>query len=172
MIKIISNIIIVGCCSAIGASLANQYVQRIRSIRVVQSILVQLETDTIHYSLLLPDAIEKSGKSVGGEWGKFFIKVAEILKNRKEYTVADAWQTSLNHSRKRLFLKQPEYEILYRFGGQLGRSDKESQLKYFQLVQHQLKIEEKNADEMRLKYEKMYRSLGVLSGLAIAIILI
>lgn len=171
ILKIISSCIIIICCSLLGIHMSKRYGQRIVNIRILQNILTQLETEIVHYSTFLPQAIENSINSLGGEWEPFFKGIINRLQLGNESTVAEAWGESLKTLKNNPFIGKAEYEIMYRFGKQLGSSDKKSQEKYFELVQNQLTIEEKNAQESRLKYEKMYRSLGLLLGLSIAIIL-
>lgn len=170
-LKIISNIVIIICCTLLGIHMSHRYTRRIYNIRILQSILAHLETEIIHYSTFLSQAIRNSVKSLGGEWRLFFIEIARVLEEKNESSLADAWQESIKPLQNNAYIGKAEYEIMYRFGMQLGSSDKKSQEKYFQLAQEQLKIEEKNAQQLRLKYDRMYRSLGILLGLGIAIIL-
>jgi stage III sporulation protein AB len=119
----------------------------------------------------LAHAIRKSSKSVKGDWKPVFDNIVEALESRMEYSLSEVWQESLRSLKHNPNIHKAEYEIMQRFGLQLGNSDKISQEKYFQLTQEQLKIEENSAREERLKYSRMYYNLGILLGLGIAIIL-
>jgi len=171
MIKIISSIIIIICCTLLGLYRANQYVQRVKEIRMLKAALVQLETEVIHFSSIISEAASRVGESMKGPWKSFFCQVARELADKREYTVGECWKKNLYRYRKDFFIAEPEFEILIRFGEKLGSSNRESQRKYFELVQQQLDVEEKNAVELCSKYVQMYRNLGILCGLAIAIIL-
>jgi stage III sporulation protein AB len=171
ILKIAASIIIVICCGLLGLIKANCYVQRVREIGMLKAALVQLETEVIHFSSFISEAMAKVGKSLQGPWKAFFYKVAQELNDKTEYTVGECWKKNLDYYKKHFFIGESEYEILVRFGEKLGTSDRESQRKYFELVQQQLHVEEKKAEQLCSKYERMYRSLGILCGLAIAIIL-
>ena len=171
MIKITSSIIIVICCALLGLYKANHYVQRVKEIRMLKAALIQLETEVIHFSSIISEATARVGESMRGPWKSFFCQVARDLADRTEYTVGDCWRKNLDRYRKDFCIAEPEYEILVRFGEKLGSSNRDSQKKYFELVQQQLDVEEKNAVKLCSKYVQMYRSLGILCGLAIAIIL-
>ena len=170
-LKVASSIAIVVCCTLLGMHMAFRYKQRIYNIRVLQSILANLETEIVYYSTFLSQAIRNSIKALDGDWKTFFAEVADILENKKEYSLTETWAKSLNKIQKSPYIGKVELDIMYRFGLQLGSSDKLNQQKYFKIVQQQLKTEEENARQLHLRYGKMYRSLGLLLGLGIAIIL-
>ena len=62
--------------------------------------------------------------------------------------------------------------MLVSFGRMLGVSDCEGQIKNIRLAIEQLKIQEQKAEIDRGKNEVMYKRLGFLGGLALALLLI
>lgn len=171
LLKIISSVIIIVCCTLLGMHMSYRYNRRIYNIRTLQSILTHLEAEIIHYSTFLSQAIQNSVMSLEGEWKPFFIEISRALEGKNEYSMSDAWRESIKSLQNNSYIGKAEYDIMCRFGMQLGSTDKISQEKYFELALEQLKTEEDNAQRLRLKYSRMYRSLGVLLGLGIAIIL-
>mgnify|MGYP000394787936 CR=1 FL=1 len=172
ILKIISSAAIIASATALGVQYASRYGLRAKEIRAFQSALVQLESEILYYDTLLPDALMEIGALTEGEVGKFFTEAGRRLKSKRGQTIDDAWRKALDHSRQNLNLTQEDYELILDFGGQLGLSDKEGLRKYFQLIQSRLKNQEAKAEEERNRYEKMAKSLGLLGGLAIAIILL
>jgi stage III sporulation protein AB len=172
IIKLLTSCIIISCCTWMGIQSANRYSQRIKEIRILQHSLSVLETEILHYLTILPEALERIAASTNGILGQFFHNVSEKLINRQDYTVSKAWRNTLEEIKSEISLHQEEIDLLIRFGDNLGISDKEGQHRYFELIQDQLKKQERSAEETRSKYERMYRSLGVLGGLALAIILL
>ena len=63
-------------------------------------------------------------------------------------------------------------DILKKLGKLLGQTDVEGQISEIEVVTKFLDTQLSNAEEERNKNEKMYRTLGIVSGLTIAIILI
>jgi stage III sporulation protein AB len=120
----------------------------------------------------LPEAVEKATVSVQGGIKEFFCEFAHRLQDRSGDTAAEAWEKALKSWAKHLFITTEDLHILLTFGKVLGISDKESQQRYFQILQNQLKNQEKKAEEACSRYQNMYRNLGVLGGLALAIILL
>ena len=100
-----------------------------------------------------------------------FRDFAGRLQNKLGDSVTEAWQESLKACEKSLHITAEEIRILVSFGGVLGSGDKGSQQRYFKIVQNQLKNQEIKAENACSKYQNMYKSLGLLGGLAVAILL-
>ena len=172
ILKIVNSCVIVLTSTLIGFEAAKRYVMRARELRAFQSALSRLETEILHYSSLLPEAMLQIGGSIGGGTGKVFIRTGNLLAGKKNYSVSEAWSSSLQCLKGELFLEKEDVEILRRFGEQLGSSDKDGQVKYIKLTLMQLHEDEEKAQVIREKYERMYKSLGLLGGIALAIILL
>ena len=69
-------------------------------------------------------------------------------------------------------LKEGELEIMKQFGETLGQYDHEIQQNYIRLTMVHLEREEGDAIEQQQRYEKMMKSLGVLTGILIVLLLI
>ena len=83
-----------------------------------------------------------------------------------------AWEESLQVLWKATALKQGELEIMKQFGETLGQYDRLTQQKQIALALAHLEREEEDALERQARYEKMAKSLGVLTGLLLVILLI
>jgi stage III sporulation protein AB len=68
-------------------------------------------------------------------------------------------------------MKLPEQEVMLQLGHVLGLSDRSDQVKHLRLAVSQLQAEEVDAREEQRKYEKMWKSLGVLIGGLIVILM-
>ena len=70
----------------------------------------------------------------------------------------------------------PEFEkglaIIGELASTLGTTDMEDQQKVLRLAQKKLSLLTAEAREDRKKYEKLYRSLGVLGGLAAILVIL
>ena len=138
---------------------------------MLQMAFAQLESEITGYSTFLPEAVSGISTAVRGGVRNLFSDFAGRLQNKTGDSVAEAWQESLEKCQELLNLYPEEIQILAAFGGVLGTGDKESQRRYFSIVQNQLKKQEIKAEEACLKYQNMCRSLGLLGGLAISILL-
>jgi len=96
--------------------------------------------------------------------GEFINKVLEDKNpNRRE-----AWNNAINEFSE----LTDEREILLMVGNSLGKSDIEGQISMLELNKKLLRARHKEASETSLKKGAMYRSVGLLMGLGLAIIVI
>ncbi len=171
-IKILSSLMIVVCCSFLGLQAANAYALRVKELRMLRIAFAHLESEIINYATFLPEAVERVAALLQGAVKEFFYDFSRGLQKRSGDTAAEAWEKALKSWEKHLYITAEDAQILLTFGKVLGASDRESQQRYFQIIQGQLRNQEQRAEEACLKYRNMYRNLGVLSGLALAIILL
>jgi len=98
----------------------------------------------------------------------FIRQCAGDMQNGRPFS--DSWQTALRNWS--YALGKEEAEILASLGDIIGRSDLENQLSAIALTRQQLEQRIEAAREKAVTQGKLYRSMGVLVGMAAAIILI
>ncbi len=170
LIKFLGALALVGATSFIGFSLASDCSKRPRSLRELQSLLQMLENEISYLSNLLSEAFNRIYESTNSQTSILFREAAKNLSTHG-ITADAAWEKAIEENYAKLSLNKEDKTVLISFGNMLGNSDLEGQINNIKLMSSQLKLQELKAEEMRTKNEKMYRSLGVLSGLAIVIIL-
>lgn len=84
----------------------------------------------------------------------------------------EVWKSQVDRLMERSCLHRNEREILYQFGRTLGQHDFYQQQKHIQLALTHLERELEDARDEQLKYSKMAKTLGILSGLFIVLLLI
>lgn len=82
------------------------------------------------------------------------------------------WEKSIDSLKKNSSLGRNEQEIMKQFGRTLGQHDFYQQQKHIQLTINHLDRELEEARDHHLKYGKMAKSLGVLCGLFVVLLLI
>ena len=170
IIKFLGAVALIGATSFIGFSLAADCSKRPRALRELQALLQMLENEISYLSNLLSEAFNRIYEGTNSDTAILFREAAIHLETNG--TTADtAWEKAIEENYAKLSLNKEDKAILLTFGKMLGNSDLEGQINNIKLISSQLKLQELKAEEMRKKNEKMYRSLGVLSGLAITIIL-
>ena len=106
-----------------------------------------------------------------GMMSAFAKRVFETHENM-EFTLNRAWEKSLGEFHDQWALHQEEWDILLSLGEVLGKTDKAGQKSYIELVRMKFDLQEKKAESDRTQKEKLYKSLGVLGGLATVLVLI
>ncbi|MBS4199635.1 stage III sporulation protein SpoAB [Bacillus sp. FJAT-49732] len=171
MIKIIGAIFIVGTTTWAGFEFSKQLSERPKNLRLFRHSLETLEAEIMYSHTPLGEAAEKISKQIPNPISTHYKKFSNYLK-KEDAIVKSAWEKSLKDIWESTSLKQSEYEVLLQFGENLGRHDRETQQKQILLTLTNLEREEEVAREKQKKYEKMVKSLGVLTGLLIIILLL
>lgn len=171
MMKLIGAAVVLVCSTLIGLRFASLYVQRALQLRQLQVALQWLETQIVYGSTPLERALHHIAQRLGGEIGQLFAAAAETLINLPDATTQECWELAIEKKWEKTAMKTPEKEILLHLGQVLGQSNREDQQKHIRLALMNLKSEEQQARDNQQKYEKMCRSLGLLGGLLVVILL-
>ncbi|GER66145.1 stage III sporulation protein SpoAB [Weizmannia acidilactici] len=171
MLKLIGAALIVLATSLAGFEMARRLSERPRQLRIFKSALQALETEIMYGHTPLHEAARKLALQLPEPASSFFQTFAGQL-TTVETTVKEAWEKSLAQIWGNTALKESEHEVLLQLGENLGKHDRYTEQKQIMLALTHLEREEKEAHERQMRYEKMAKSLGVLTGLLIVILLI
>ncbi|MEC2056880.1 stage III sporulation protein SpoAB [Peribacillus psychrosaccharolyticus] len=171
MIKLIGAAIIILATTWAGFEAAKHLALRPKQLRQIKLALQSLEAEIMYGQTPLQDAARKLSKLVPMPLSLFFESFSSLLSSGNT-TVKQAWEESLERVWGLMALKQGEFEILVQFGETLGRHDRHHQQKQILLTLTHLEREEAEAIDRQLKYEKMMKSLGFLSGLLLTLLLL
>jgi stage III sporulation protein AB len=172
LLKIAGSIIVILSCSFLGFILSGDCSRRPRQLRELQSLLQMFENQISYLSDIITEAFERIGRVGRNGTGIFFSRAVEILKNENAPSASVAWEQAVRQCIRTTALNREDEEILLNFGKLLGNTDIEGQLKNIRLTLGQLALQENKAEESRKKNENMYRSLGMLGGIAVVIVLL
>lgn len=172
MLKILGSLIVVIAAGGIGLIYSGMYVERVRQIREMQYALQILETEMIYSALPLGEALEFTSKKSSSAIAGLLDEMAKILKSRAKDNVYDTFREAYRLKKDQLCFGKEEIDVLEAFVQSLGNSDIEGQKKNFNITIKKLEELEKKAEATRVKNERLYRYLGVCTGLLIVIILV
>jgi stage III sporulation protein AB len=172
MLKVFGCMLIISACGYLGFFIGNSFNTRVEEIKRLRSSLKMLETEIIYLMNPLPEALLRVGTKIKGPVSFLYEYSSQLLLKKMGTPMDEIWKEAINNLASVSSLKKEELDILEDFGNSLGESDKEEQRKNLQFAQESLKIVERNAEDEKQKYEKMYKTLGVLAGIALALILI
>ncbi len=108
--------------------------------------------------------------SKGLEPLRFIGTLSEHIENERDFSIA--WSNAIDSSKDQTSLKEDDIKILISVGNELGKSDIDGQISTLSLYRDMLSRSLKSAIEEKHNKGKMYRNLGALIGVGIAIILI
>ncbi len=171
-LKVIGSAMVVLSSGLLGYLYAIDCKKRPQELRALQGLLQMFETEITYASSTLVEAFEKISGNSRYSAAALFKSASEILKNDSSVGAREAWERAVKSNARQMGLDSEDENILFSFGKMLGSSDLEGQVKNIRLLINQLKIQEARAEEKRKQNERMYKTLGLLGGLAIVIVLL
>ncbi|MCG3085729.1 stage III sporulation protein SpoAB [Anoxybacillus sp. LAT_35] len=145
--------------------------ERTKQLRQLKMALQSLEAEIMYGHTPLIDASLRLSQQLSRPLSWLFESFAQKLQ-KGTMNARQAWEESLHEVWKMTALKEGELEIMKQFGETLGQYDHEIQQNYIRLTMVHLEREEGDAIEKQQRYEKMMKSLGVLTGILIVLLLI
>lgn len=172
MLKLIGSILVIASTSLAGFYYSKTFLERLKQIREMQYALTMLESEIIYSSSPLTEALNYIAKRSSSPLKEFFSKFSEKLKNKEVEGILEGFRLTLNEFKTELKFQKDEIDSISSFLKSLESSDLEGQKKSFNITIKKLNDFEKRAHEIMIKNEKLYKYLGVCSGLLVVIILI
>jgi len=171
MLKLIGALLILFSATMIGWQIGKSYANRPPQLRALLLALQMLETEIVYGSTPLHRAFAKIAARIPPAVGRIFQTAAEELVSKEGQATQICWQTALEKHWMNTALGNPEKDVLRGLGYILGNSDREDQQKHLRLAVTHLRALEEEARVEQNKYERMYKTLGVLSGLLLVILM-
>lgn len=172
LFKIVGSMIVILSCTFLGFVMSNDCRRRPQQLRDLQGKLQMFENQISYLSDVITEAFDRIGRVGCSETCIFFTRTVEILQEERSISASQAWEQAVRQNIKKTSLNREDEEIIADFGKILGSSDLEGQIKNIRLTLEQLKLQEEKAEESRSRNENMYRSLGILGGIAVVIVLL
>ncbi|MDT3427464.1 stage III sporulation protein AB [Paenibacillus forsythiae] len=171
MLKLLGAAMIMLAATLAGFGRARQFADRPRHIRGLIAALQRLETEIMYGYTLLPEAMKRIAVQSREPLRSFFAAAADRMCAPHNERAQDALSRAMDTHWTATAMKAPEREILRQLSCTLGTSDRSDQANHIALALQQLKQEEISAREDQAKYEKVSKSLGVLLGALIVILI-
>ncbi|NMA34407.1 MAG: stage III sporulation protein AB [Clostridiaceae bacterium] len=171
LFKIIGSLVVLLSSSFLGYIMSRDCSKRPQQLRRMQNLLQMFENQITYLSDVLAEVFERIGRA-GGETGIFFITAVELLKKGQASSASEAWEKAVKKCIRMTALNKEDEQVLLSFGRSLGNTDLDGQIRNIRLTLGQLAMQERKAEENRKKNESMYRSLGILGGMAVVIVLV
>jgi stage III sporulation protein AB len=171
LLKFVGALLVLLAGTLFGFFQAQQLSRRPKQIRQLILALGRLETEIAYGFTHLPDALTALSRQSAEPLSRMFGQMADQLNAAAGRSVNEIWQAAVRDGWKLTSMKEAEKEIMLQLGVTLGQTDREDQVKHLRLGVAQLQAEEELARDEQKRYEKMWKSLGVLSG-ALVVILI
>lgn len=172
MINLIFYIVILISGICLGCLGARKFENRVIHLDDLILILKTVQAEMEYRRDPLPILLESIGEKVNNNAGMFLVTVSNHLKDRERFSFYESWKLSISEVYEGTALKEEDKNILSQVGTQLGKTDMENQQSLFTYVFNGLDRQRTEADEERRTKGKVYRTLGIASGLLAIIVLL
>lgn len=172
ILKITGCVFILTSCTGMGWVFGTEIKKRIEDLKSAKTVALLLRGDIRYAHTALPEALENVSRRHEGRLAPFLKRVARELREYSGKSFAQVWKDAMKSELNHTALTKKDKICLSQFGEQLGYLDKDMQINhidwYITQVEEDMKEISLDAkDKMRL-----YKSLGVLFGILITILIL
>lgn len=164
IIKYISLIGILLISSYLGINKAKDYENRVKSLTNFQSALVMFKSKLEFTYEPIKNIFEDISKVVYGKKDNIFQKVV-----RSKEEIFTSWKMAVESEKN---FTQEDKEIIKMIGKLLGKTDLKGQVNEIDLGLNLVDKQIKKAENQMIKNVKLYKTMGIVCGIGICIILI
>lgn len=165
ILKFIICIIIILICSYLGMEKSKDYQRRVLELQKIKNALSFFKSKIEFTYEPVKEILAGISKSIYLEEDNIFGKTEEYMKSN---SVNIAWNKAVEEESK---ISKEDKEILKMFGKLLGKTDKKGQISEIDLSLTFIEKQIQKAEAEKNKNSKLFKSLGVLVGIGITIIL-
>ena len=166
-IKIIIYSFIFLSCSLIGILVSKKYINRVNELKEFKNALNLFKTKIRYTYEPIPDIFKEISENVNSNISDVFRNAA----NKMDILAAgDAWNLALKIDT--LNINDEDRNVLKNLSKLLGKTDLQGQINQIEMTSDCIEEQIQKAEKERNKSERMYRTLGMIIGMAIVIILV
>ncbi|SDX99866.1 stage III sporulation protein SpoIIIAB [Thermoactinomyces sp. DSM 45892] len=171
MLKLLGACIILIGTTWAGFQHARTFAERPKQIRQVRSALQLLETEIGYGTRTLIDACQSIAARMDGFVQAIFQQAHQNLLQLDGASTYECFVQAIESNWGATCMKQSEKQVILDFCKTLGISDRQDQLQNLAVTKSNLEIEEHRAQEEQIQYEKMFKTLGILAGALLIILM-
>ncbi|WP_026065219.1 stage III sporulation protein SpoIIIAB [Amphibacillus jilinensis] len=166
----IGAILLISACSLIGFDHANRLKKRPEQLLLFKNALQIMEAEIIYSQFPISDICLHIANQISKPLDVFFNNIGEQMKNNNQ--LDNLWKEEIEQLDMSSSLDRKDLDILRQFGATLGHYDLDQQQKQLQLTLLHLDRLLTEAQKNCLLFSKVYRGIGILTGILLALILI
>lgn len=170
--KIIGCILVVASSTGMGFFFSNEMRCRIENLKELRKLIGLLRGDIRYANTPLPEAIGSITRRQNGNFNNFFNDVGTKLRELSGHTFSEIWKEAVQKELIDTSLSKKDKLHIIQFGESLGYLDKDMQMNTIDLFISQLEDEIKELSKTVKEKAYLYKTLGIMGGVFIIIIMI
>lgn len=172
ILKIVSITLIFFTCTIIGYIYGKRFSTRLENLIFIEQCIKILETEIVYGSTPLPQALSNVYRKGNVKVSYIFEEIKDDLISNRRDSVYSSFLSVKDKMYNELYLNKEDVETLLSLGRILGTSDRMDQQKNFILIYNQIAALILEAKFERNKNERLYKNLGIITGIGIIILLV
>lgn len=170
--KIIGSVLVMIASSGIGFLYASEVKKRIHELEELRSLMKMILGDIRYTRATLYEAVKNAMRRHHGSFLEFLSKISESLSASPGITLEDIWKQAVMSGLRNVSLNTEDKQKLIRFGERICSVERETIMACFEQYIEELGTEIKEVHNTVASKVKLYRSMGVLTGIFIVVLLI
>ena len=168
--KIMGALLMVGACSYTGYVFSQRFIDRYRQLTVLRMGLEILSSEISYMRTPLPTAFKKIALRLEEPAAGIFFTAGRKLETGEAHP-RQAWREALEETREKTALTPEDLRVLGQLGVVLeGDGDSTGQVRQLKLLEGEVERLVLEAEREKNKNVRVWRYLGLLGGLAFAIL--
>jgi stage III sporulation protein AB len=154
----------------VGFSLVGEYVSRIRTLGHIRDMIHYINDFVLYEYASLPEAFSKAGDRTEEPFSEFLKTVACQMEEFSGEDISFLWKK--NALKLKDVLNKKDFEEFSNCMQQTGFSQAKEQSRALKAYEQKLELELHRLSEQKEEKCKLYRALGVLTGVFVCILLL
>jgi stage III sporulation protein AB len=172
ILKITGCIFVITSCTGMGWLFGTEIKKRLEDLKSAKTIALLLRGDIRYAHTALPEALDNVSRRHEGRLAPFLKRVAKDLREYSGKSFNEIWKSAMNSELNHTSLTKKDKMCLMQFGEQLGYLDKDMQINHIDWYITQVEEDMKEISLDAKDRIRLYRSLGVLFGVLITILIL
>lgn len=168
---------VVSASTGIGIYFGSSIKDRLEKLQMLKQQFTAIKSDIGYSGTTLPEAMQNmadhlSEEKESKEFAGFYQELSERFMERSGIPLREIWENAIEQHLKKTTLNNNDLKLLSSLGRQFGGLDREMQLKTIDL--YLARLEEERLSEVQKAGEKMrlYRTLGLLAGVFLVVVML
>ncbi len=171
MLKVIGSLFVVISSGLMGLKLSNDYIGRIIRLNDFKKMMKVLKNEITYNNESILEAIKKTANTNDQVINDFLLEVIHIYEV-ENLSLNDSWIKATDNTLKESNIAKPDLELISQIGNNLGITCKATQIDYIENFIFKIDLIEEELQSKKEEKCKLYKSMGVMTGLLIVILFI
>jgi len=172
MIKIAGVCLVILSCTGIGYLMSVQLTRRYQELKMLQRMVVLIKGEISYGKSALPEVLAQVGKKLEEPFQNFLLMLAKKTGEYGGKSFTQLFSESVDENLHTSFLSAKDKGNLKQMGQYLGYLDIAMQMNMLEMYLKELEMEIQETGNTIPGKKKIYQSLGIMSGIFLAIVFV